>query len=174
LTIGPSTILARIIAALDLTEIAISANGDPARFAAFGRPVLGDGRFAGEGPLAGLLAGLDWACLIGATALLTVPGDTPFVPAGLAATLSPPPSCAANLGRVHHLVALWPVEARIPLRDLLSCPGPRNVEKFSETIGVRRVDFPLATWDPFLNVNTPADLEVARSLADHLRTEGCA
>jgi molybdopterin-guanine dinucleotide biosynthesis protein A len=75
---------------------------------------------------------------------------------------------------VHHLIALWPVEARIPLRDLLSCPGPRNVEKFSETIGVRRVDFPLATWDPFLNVNTPADLKVARSLADHLRTEGCA
>jgi molybdenum cofactor guanylyltransferase len=174
LTIGCSTILARIIAALDVAEVAISANGDPVRFAAFGRPVLDDGRFAGKGPLAGLLAGLDWAFLIGATALLTVPGDTPFVPPGLAATLSPPPSCAVSQGRVHHLVALWPIDARIPLRNHLSHPGPRNVARFSETIGVRRVDFPLATWDPFLNVNTPADLEVARSQADHLRTEGCA
>jgi molybdopterin-guanine dinucleotide biosynthesis protein A len=50
----------------------------------------------------------------------------------------------------------------------------RNVERYSETIGVRRVDFPLAAWDPFLNVNTPADLEVARSQADPLRTEGRA
>jgi len=174
LTVGASTILARIIAALDLAEIAISANGDPARFAAFGRPVIGDGPFAGQGPLAGLLAGLDWAFLIGATALLTVPGDTPFVPPGLAAALSPPPSCAVSHGRAHHLVALWPIDARTPLRDLLSHPGPRNVEKFYETIGVRRVDFPLATWDPFLNVNTPSDLEVARSQADHLRTEGRA
>jgi molybdopterin-guanine dinucleotide biosynthesis protein A len=174
LTIGASTILARIVGALDLTEIAISANGDPARFAAFNRPVLDDGPFAGQGPLAGLLAGLDWAFFTGATALLTVPGDTPFVPHGLAVALTPPPSCVVNQGRVHHLVALWPVDARIPLRDLLSRPGPRNVERFGEMIGVRRVDFPLATWDPFLNVNTPADLEVARSQADHLRTEDSA
>jgi molybdenum cofactor guanylyltransferase len=133
--------------------------------------VLSDGRFAGQGPLAGLLAGLDWAFSIGATSLQTVPGDTPFVPHDLAATLSPPPACAVSHGRVHHLVALWPVDARILLRDLLSRPGPRNVEKFAKMIGMRRVDFPLATWDPFLNVNTSADLEVARSQADHLRPE---
>jgi molybdopterin-guanine dinucleotide biosynthesis protein A len=174
LTIGASTILARIITTLDLAEIAISANGDPARFAAFGRPVLGDGEFTGQGPLAGLFAGLDWACSIGATALLTVPGDTPFVPRGLAASLTPPPACAVSRGRVHHLVALWPMGARIPLRDLLSRPGPRKVETFAEMIAMRRVDFPLATWDPFLNVNTPADLQAARSEADHLRTEGRA
>ena len=174
LTIGCSSVLARIVAALDLAEIAISANGDPARFAAFGRPLLADGDFTGEGPLAGVLAGLDWAFSIGAAALLTVPGDTPFLPRHLAATLSPPPACAASHGRVHHLVALWPVGARIALRDLLSRPGPRNVGKFAETIGMRRVDFPLATWDPFLNVNTPDDLAMARSQADHARTEGRA
>jgi molybdopterin-guanine dinucleotide biosynthesis protein A len=171
LTIGASTILARIIATMELADIAISANGDPARFAAFGRPVLDDGPFLDHGPLAGLLAGLDWAFFIGATALLTVPGDTPFVPRGLAASLAPPPACAVSDGRVHHLVALWPVDVRLALRDHLSRPGPRNVERFSETIGVRRVDFPLATWDPFLNVNTPADLEMARFHVDHSRTE---
>jgi molybdopterin-guanine dinucleotide biosynthesis protein A len=69
-------LLARIVAILDPAEIGISANGDLARFAAFGR----------EGPLAGVLAGFDWAFSIGATALQTVLGDTAFVPPGLAAT----------------------------------------------------------------------------------------
>ena len=168
LTIGASTILERIIAAIDLPEIAISANGDPARFAAFGRPVLPDGPFAGEGPLAGVLVGLDWAASIGADALLTVPGDTPFVPRGLAASLSPPPCCAATGGQAHYLVALWPVSVRAALRRVLSGPGPRHVARFVEAIGMRRVDFPLATWDSFLNVNTPADLETARSKAGTL------
>jgi molybdopterin-guanine dinucleotide biosynthesis protein A len=165
LTLGSSTILARIIATLELSDIAISANGDPSRFAAFGLPVLSDGRFTGEGPLAGLLAGLDWAASLGTAALLTVPGDTPFVPRGLAAALSPAPSCAASGDRVHHLIALWPVGVRGDLRDRLSRPSPRDVAGFAAAIGPRRVDFPLDAWDPFLNVNTPSDLETARSLA---------
>jgi molybdopterin-guanine dinucleotide biosynthesis protein A len=165
LTVGSATILARIIAVLDLPDIAISANGDPARFAAYGRPVLPDGSFAGEGPLAGVLAGLDWASAIGATALLTVPGDTPFVPRGMAETLGPPPSCAVSGGRVHPLVALWPVGVRAELRRSLSQPGPRHALRFADAIGMRRVDFPTAAWDPFLNVNTPSGLETARAIA---------
>jgi molybdopterin-guanine dinucleotide biosynthesis protein A len=166
LTIGPTTILARIIAALDVPDIAISANGNLERFAGFGLPALPDGPFAGEGPLAGVLAGLDWAHGIGATELLTIPGDTPFVPRGLAASLSPSPACAASGDRVHYLVALWPIGARAALRDLLSRPGPRQVARFADTIGMRPVDFPLATWDSFLNVNTRADLEAARARMD--------
>jgi molybdopterin-guanine dinucleotide biosynthesis protein A len=126
---------------------------------------LPDGSFAGEGPLAGVLAGLDWAAAIGADALLTIPGDTPFVPAGLAAALAPPPSCAAANGRAHYLVALWPVACRDALRALLSTPGPRAVARFADAIDMRQVDFPAGKWDPFLNVNTPQDLAVARSLA---------
>jgi molybdopterin-guanine dinucleotide biosynthesis protein A len=164
LAVGSSTMLARAIAAIDLRCIAISANGDPTRFASVGRPVLSDGDFAGEGPLAGVLAGLDWACAIGAEELLTIPGDMPFVPRGLADALSPSPSCAASGGRVHHLVALWPVTVRGVLREHLSRPGPRHVARFAEAIGTRRVDFPLAAWDPFMNVNTPSDLEAARTI----------
>jgi molybdenum cofactor guanylyltransferase len=170
LTIGASTILERVIRALDLPDIAISANGDPSRFAAFGRTVLADGPFRGEGPLAGILAGLYWAFSIGATSLLSVPGDTPFVPPGLAALLSPAPACAASEGRAHHLVALWPVGARIALREYLARPGPRHVARFGETIGMRRVDFPAAAWEAFLNVNTSLDLETARAMAK--ATEG--
>src|SRR5579875_3676841 len=96
LRIGGATLLERLLAVLgvETARIAISANGDPARFAATGFPVLPDRAFAGEGPLAGLLAGLDWAAGQGADTLLTVPGDTPFIPSGLAAALSPAPACA--------------------------------------------------------------------------------
>jgi len=167
LELGGAPMLARVIAALagDLPFIAISANGDPARFASFGLPVLPDKEFAGEGPLAGVLAGLDWAACLGAEALLTVPGDTPFIPADLSTTLAPAPACAASQGRMHHLVALWPTHCRHALRRLLSAPGRRDIAHFAQAIGMRRVDFPAAEWDPFFNVNTLEDLAVAQAIA---------
>ena len=166
LALGGKPMLAFVIDTLAhaIADIAISANGDPARFAAFGRPVLPDGGFAGEGPLAGVLAGLDWAAGLGAEALLTVPGDTPFIPHGLATALAPPPACAASGGRTHHLVALWPTDCRARLRALLAAPGRRDMAHFSRMIGTRPVDFPVAKWDPFMNINTPADLAAAQAI----------
>jgi molybdenum cofactor guanylyltransferase len=166
LELAGKPIAERIIAALDADHIAISANGDPARFAVWHLPVLLDGEFAGEGPLAGVLAGLDWAARLGAETLLTVPGDTPFIPRGLAVALAPPPACAASNGRAHHLVALWPVACRSELRRVLSTPGRRDIVHFARAIGMRRVDFAVAKCDPFLNVNTPEDLALARAIAE--------
>jgi len=127
LELAGTRMIERIVAALDTPRIAISANGDPARFAALNLPVLPDGAFAGEGPLAGVLAGLDWAASLGADSLLTVPGDTPFIPRGLAAVLDPAPACAASRQRPHYLVALWPAACRDALRDILAVPGRRDV-----------------------------------------------
>jgi molybdenum cofactor guanylyltransferase len=168
LNVGGLSMLARVIATLraDGHAVAISANGDASRFADFALPVLPDGEFHGEGPLAGVLAGLDWAAALEADALLTVPGDTPFAPAGLAAALAPPPACAASNGRAHHLVALWPVGCRGDLRRLLSAPGRRDIVGFAGSLGMRRVDFAVAKCDPFLNVNTPDDLAKARAIAE--------
>jgi molybdopterin-guanine dinucleotide biosynthesis protein A len=175
LTIGGKTIIQRIIDALESRgtnppPIAISANGDPARFQAFGLPILDDGPFADHGPLAGVLAGLDWAAGQDAESLLTVPGDTPFVPPGLAATLAPAPSCARSGGRLHHLVALWPVGCQAELRTFLQNPGSRQVSRFSAWISTRPVDFAIDVCDPFLNVNTPDELDRARDLAERVGT----
>jgi len=159
---GP--LIALALAALAPLATAISANGDPARFAAFGRPVLADGDFVGAGPLAGLLAGLDWAANLGAEALLTVPCDTPFIPRDLAGALWPSPARACSSGKAHHLVALWPVAARAALRAWLSGANPRHVARFADSLAMREVDFPARTWDPFLNINTPEDLARARAL----------
>jgi molybdopterin-guanine dinucleotide biosynthesis protein A len=174
LTLGGQTVLGRILDTLatQAGPIALSANGDPKRFAGFGLPVLEDEALAGEGPLAGVLVGLDWAAALGHATLLTVPGDTPFLPADLVARLIPAPSCAASGGRVHHLVALWPVAARAALRIWLGQPGPRGVRDFSAMLEKRQIDFDTVAWDPFLNVNTPDDLDRARALADRLGTGG--
>jgi len=161
--VGGSPLLSRSITARrpDTPATAISANGDPARFTAYGLAVLPDGAFAGQGPLAGVLAGLDRAAATGAELLPTVQGDTPLVPAGLAA---PPPACASSNSRTHHLVAFWPTACRDALRALLAASGSRAIARFTGAIGMRRVAFPTGKWDPFLNVNTPDDLAIARSV----------
>jgi molybdopterin-guanine dinucleotide biosynthesis protein A len=171
--LGGRTVLAHILDRLvgQAFPIALSANADPARFAAFGLPVLADGEFAGQGPLAGLLRGLDWAAGQGADTLLSIPGDTPFIPDDLVAALAPAPACAASSGRVHHLVALWPVAARAALAGLLATAGPRDVRRFAASLGMRTVDFaaidlPSGPCDPFLNINTPADLALAERIAE--------
>jgi molybdopterin-guanine dinucleotide biosynthesis protein A len=163
LQVAGRPMLASIIAALGVTPVAISANGDPTRFAAFGLPVLPDGPFHGQGPLAGLLAGLQWAAMQGAVSLLTAPGDTPFLPTDLAQRLQPPPCAAASRGRHHHLVALWPLSCTNTLRTWLSTPGPRSVAVFAERIGMRYADFPVLHGDPFANVNTLDELAEARA-----------
>lgn len=174
LELAGQSLLGLILAALapQAGPIALSANGDPARFARFGLPVLGDGPLLGQGPLAGVLTGLDWAAGLGAATLLTVPGDTPFLPADLVARLWPAPACAASLGRVHPLVALWPVAARAALRAHLAAPGRRDVRGFAATLHPRTIDFAAVALDPFLNINTPDDLARAQTLAQRGRMRG--
>jgi len=159
-TLGGIPLLAHVIARLrDQTEaIAISAQGDAARFAAFGCAVIDDGRHRGKGPLAGLHEGLIWATAHGYDGLLSVPVDTPFIPADLVARLHPAPAVATSGARVHHLVALWPVDGSAERLDaFLDGHGPYRVAEFARTLGMRQIAFEAAS-DPFLNINTPEDL----------------
>lgn len=163
LTLAGQPLLAHVVARLapQVTALAISANGDAARFAAFGLPVLADapGRVGG-GPLAGVLAGLEWAAGLGAERLLAVAVDTPFLPPDLAARLGAAPSAAfaASAGRDHPSVALWPVEGRAQLAALFGL-GERRLR--AALAGATRVEF--VPPDPFFNVNSPADLAVAEA-----------
>jgi molybdopterin-guanine dinucleotide biosynthesis protein A len=165
LMVGGKTMLASVIAALAVRHTAISANGDPARFAEFSLPVLSDGAFPGEGPLAGLLAGLDWAASLGMSDLLTAPGDMPCLPRGLAEWLAPAPCCVSSGGQRHHLVALWPVGCSAALRAMLSMPGSRSVAHFAERIGMRYAEYHVRTGSPFVNVNTSNELAQVRAQA---------
>lgn len=153
-----------VLEAFEMPDVAISANGDPLRFNGICKTVLPDGEYRGEGPLAGLLAGLDWAASLGADVLLTAPADTPFIPAGLVDFLSPAPCTVVSHGRVHNLVATWPVYVAEQLRYTMKSEHNQPVKVFAERIGMRRKDIGNPVPDPFFNVNTVDDLGKARSL----------
>jgi molybdopterin-guanine dinucleotide biosynthesis protein A len=163
LRLGPETIIDRVLRCVPAGPVAVSANGDPARYAHLGLPVLAD-EVAGRGPLGGVLRGLAWAAGLGAEMLLSVPGDTPFLPDDLAARLAPGPSWAESATGLHPLVALWPVACAPALRNWLATQPSGRVRAFGAVIGMRAVWFDDAP-DPFHNVNTPDDLVAARARA---------
>lgn len=138
--------------------IALSANGDPSRFAAYALPVLPDpAEFAACGPLAGVLAGLLWAQAQGACWLLTIPVDTPCFPPDLAARLAPGPAVAVHGGRQHHLAALWPAAFAAGLAGFLRQDRLWRVRDALSLCGARQVGF-AGAQDPFRNLNRPEDL----------------
>jgi molybdopterin-guanine dinucleotide biosynthesis protein A len=154
--------------------LAINANGDPARLAEFGLPVLADSLPDHPGPLAGVLAGLDWAAGIGAQAIVTAAADTPFFPRDLAArlvaaagpsglSLAASPDDTGRMQR-HPTFGLWPVALRDDLRAALT-GGLRKIVLWTDGHGAGTAAFASDPFDPFFNVNTPDDLAMAETLA---------
>ena len=170
LSLDGRPILAHVVDRLrpQVEALALNANGDPARFAAWGLPVIADSVAGYPGPLAGVLAGMDWAAGQGASAIVTAAADTPFFPADLTARLRArgPFAMAATQGddgpERHPTFALWPVALREDLRAALGS-GLRKVVAWTDPHGCATVLFPDA--DAFFNVNTPADLARAETLA---------
>ena len=157
-------VIARIRPQVD--ELAMNANGDPARFAKLDLPVLADPLPGFIGPLAGVLAGMDWAAARGFSRILTVAADTPFLPvdlvqrlgAGFALAASPD---AEGITRLHPTIGLWPVTLAPDLRAALE-RGERKVGRWAQEAGARRCAF-ADHPDPFFNVNTPQDLAQAEA-----------
>lgn len=156
-------IVARLGAQVDC--LAVSANGDAARFGSWGLPVLPDS-MADAGPLAGVLAAMDWAQAQGCARVVTVAGDTPFFPADLVARLAAG-RCQVALAkteRVHPVFALWDVALADDLRAALGA-GTRRVLDFAGDQRAVEVAFPVTGGvDPFFNINTPDDLARARDM----------
>lgn len=157
--------------------VALNANGDGKRFARLGLPVIADTRDGGLGPLAGVVAAMQWSALHhpDATHVVTVPADTPFIPLTLVEMLMPSAASdnsrivvAAHRGRHHHAVALWPVSLAERLSKALD-EGVRAIATFTDRHETTAVTFPDTFIagdgiDPFFNINTPADLAKARQL----------
>ena len=174
--VGGSTILQRVLACLgpQCSRIIINANGDPARFADTGLPVVADSVPDFAGPLAGILAGLDWAAARapGTAWLVSVPGDCPFLPSDLVTRLHEaraaagvPLACARSGEWRHPVIGLWPVHLRDDLRHALIGENLHKIELWTARHGVAIADWPDAPVDPFFNVNAPDDAERAQSLA---------
>lgn len=156
------------------SAMAINANGPPARLAGFGLPVLPDSLPGHPGPLAGVLAGLDWAASLGARSIVTAAADTPFFPADLVARLlagaGPAGLClaasrdpATGLVQRHPTFGLWPVALRDDLRAALAA-GRRKVVDWADGHRAGQARFETAHFDPFFNVNTQDDLVTAKAM----------
>jgi molybdenum cofactor guanylyltransferase len=178
LRIGGKTILERAIATLapQCAGLLINANGDLSRFSRFGLPVVSDEISGFAGPLAGILAGLDWLAAQnnGIEWIVSVPGDCPFLPDDLVERLHTarrklgtgvPLACARSGEWRHPVVGLWPVALREDLRKALVQDDMRKIEVWTARHGVAIADWPAEPVDPFLNVNTPEDVARAEQIA---------
>jgi molybdopterin-guanine dinucleotide biosynthesis protein A len=153
--------------------LVLNANGDPARFAAYGLTVAADSVPDYAGPLAGILAGLDWAaenrpdCPL----IVSVATDAPFLPRDLVArmvaalaTEQADLACAASGGQAHPVIGLWPVRLREDLRRAVIDEGVRKVDVWTARYRLAVVPFSDRPVDPFFNANRPEDLDRAAAL----------
>jgi molybdopterin-guanine dinucleotide biosynthesis protein A len=176
LPLGDGTLLSSVIDRLapQVVQVALNANGDPARFSKFGLPVLPDSIDGFVGPLAGVLAGLDWAAGHGADTIVTAAADTPFFPCDLVPrlllesegmelplVLAATPDPRRGTAR-HPTFGLWPVALRNDLRAALQ-GGLRKVVMWTDRHGARTAIFPDEA--AFFNINTPQDLSRAEAMA---------
>jgi molybdopterin-guanine dinucleotide biosynthesis protein A len=177
-TVGGRTILERAIGVLgpQCASLILNANGDPARFAATGLPVVPDSVPDFAGPLAGVLAGLDWCAAHhpGIDWIVTVAADSPFLPDDLVRRLHAarieagvPMAQAESAGRSHPVNALWPVLLRGDLRRALVEEQQRKVGAFGARHGVATAGWDIDPVDPFFNANAPDDVDEADRLARH-------
>jgi molybdopterin-guanine dinucleotide biosynthesis protein A len=167
-------ILARVIerAQPQVDALVLNANGDPARFTRFGLPVVPDSVAGFAGPLAGVLAGLDWAAanLPEAELLASFATDAPFLPRDLVRRLAVALeeggfdlACAQSNGQNHPVFGLWPVSLRDDLRQVLA-GGLRKVDRWTARFKLVEVEFLAEPVDPFFNANRPEDLAEAERL----------
>lgn len=174
-TIGGETILDRVIDCVtpQCAAIALNANGDPIRFAQWSLPVVADSIEGFAGPLAGVLAGMDWAAEHApqASFLLSVAADCPFLPKDLVTKLESVREaanadiCVAHSGdQAHPVIALWRVSLREDLRHALAVENMRKIDRWTARYKMARADWLVEPVDPFFNANSPEDIAEAERL----------
>jgi molybdopterin-guanine dinucleotide biosynthesis protein A len=175
IALGEISILSRVIEVLrpQCASLSLNANTELNRYQLYELPILIDATDGFLGPLAGVLAGMDAAAenQPDVNFLLSAPGDTPFLPQDLVARLYAAKTqeqasiaVAASGGRAHHTVALWDISLREILRKALIDEGVRAVSEFIARHKKVDVDWSLDPYDPFFNVNSPEDLEIATEI----------
>jgi molybdopterin-guanine dinucleotide biosynthesis protein A len=169
LRLGGRTLLDHVAGRLgpQCSGLILNVNGHPARFGEVRLPVVPDPLPGHPGPLAGILAALDWAAAHrpGIAWVVSAPGDTPFLPPDLVPRLHEaresaglPLACAASGGQLHPAVGLWPVDLRHDLREAVAAGGLRSVRDWAARHGMAQASWSSEPLDPFFNINTPEDL----------------
>ncbi len=164
LMLGDQSLIQRVIERItpQVDAVGLNANGDLSRFDDLDLPVVADSIEGFPGPLAGVLAGMDWAAEQGHEWLISVAADTPSFPRDLAARLAEhdtPVVLAATpdpeRGRLPQpTFGRWRVALRDDLRAALN-EGVRKIRQWTQAQGETLVVF---DEGDFFNINTPDDL----------------
>jgi len=173
--IGGRAILDHVIERLEpqCDGLLLNANGDPARFARFRLPVIADTVEGYPGPLAGILAALEWTAANrpGVQWVVSAAGDCPFLPRDLVTRLQEARladdadlAVAASGGQVHPVIGLWKVALRDELRHALVDEDLRKIDRWTARYRLATVSWPHEPVDPFFNANTLDDLAEAERL----------
>lgn len=173
--LGGRSILERIVATVrpQVGPLVLNANGDPARFAAFGLPVAADVVEGFAGPLAGVLTGMEWARANAPDCrwLASFATDAPFIPDDLVARLAAAVeregadlACARSDGQEHPVFGLWRVDLADDLRRAMVEEDMRKVDAWTARYRLAVADFASDPVDPFFNTNRPDDLAEAERL----------
>jgi len=176
LSLGGGTLLESVAQCLapQCQHLILNANGDPSRFEGLGVPVVPDTIPGHHGPLAGILTALEWTATHhpGIEWVVSVPGDTPFIPRDLVQRLHDarrearhPLAYASSGSQVHFAIGLWPVCLRQDLHRAIEEKGMRSIRDWAGLHGYAEACWPAEPVDPFFNINTPEDLAQARALA---------
>lgn len=177
LPLGGQPIMQHVIDRISpqVEAVVLNVNGDSARFSAFGLPVVSDSIAGFAGPLAGVLAGLDWAAKNDFSHIVSVAADSPLFPPRLVTGLrfgceaSHQPLAMAHSPREgggyfrQPTFALYNVSLRENLRTALH-GGLRKIIQWVEPLGCAPIVFHGFGDDPFFNINTPEDLVHAEGL----------
>ena len=167
------TLLAHVLAHLGHPPAAtlLSVNADLERYRSFGAAILPDTVAGSQGPLAGILAGVEWLLAHDLEAdLLVVPADTPFLPGNLLSRLrdaralsNAELACASSGGRLHPAAGLWRAGHAGVVREALAS-GEHRLGRVMQATGLAVAEFDTQPVDPFFNVNTSEDLADAEVL----------
>ena len=173
--LGGKPLIAHVIGHIrpQVGKLIINAGGNAKRFGDFGPDVVADTIKGQAGPLAGVLTGLEWLAEKRPDAgwLLSVPADTPFLPADLVSRLmdavgngKADMACAKSLGRAHPVIGVWPSALAGDLRRAIVDEGVRKTRAWTARYRIAHVEFNAAPTDPFFNINRPEDLAMAEIL----------
>ena len=180
LAVAGTSLLDRAVATLapQVGPLCLNSDSEAVRRTLPGVPAVADALPGFAGPLAGLLGALDWMRdhHPGCRWLVSVPVDAPLFPADLVARLAAAVAagegelaCAGSGGRLHPVFGLWPLELAEELRRAVITEGVRKVRQWTGRYRLAAVEWPDRPHDPFLNINTPEELERLRALLG----EGC-
>lgn len=184
--LGASSILEQVISRANpqVEQLLLNVNHEASMFLHLGLPLIKDSLPGYLGPLAGVLAAMEWLNQDEhkhhGQWLASFPADSPFFPHDLVEKLylaatekGADIACASYQGRSNQLFALWSVDLEADLRHELNS-GQRKVRDFQSRYRCVHVSFDAPGPDPFFNINTPEELHTARQLMTTNNQEGHA